>query len=249
MKVALAVALLAAVLLLVACALPVLPGYPTPLPTLDVENSIIQTFSAAQTQTAALLPPPASAVQSAASLPASTPTLDLTLSPLPTNTLPSNTPTPTLRFTFTPTQKPTRTSSPLPIPPTPSRVPTSFTKIKTPTRDPDSSDKFWSCKVLSHYPADGTIFQPGEAFVASWKLKNTGGQIWLVNNVDYLYQKGTEMHLQNRYDIPKTVLPNETVTVKVQMVAPNEKDAYHAVWALDAGNKIFCYMKVSIRVK
>lgn len=85
--------------------------------------------------------------------------------------------------------------------------------------------------------------------MASWKIKNTGGQIWLVNNVDYLYQKGTEMHLQSRYDIPKTVLPNETITLKAQMVAPNEKDAYHTIWALDAGNRIFCYLQVAIRVK
>ncbi len=237
--------LFAAMLALLACQMPFLPAYLTPVPTLDVENSIAETFAVAQTQTAVLLPSPSPTL----GLPSSTSTFQLALSPTQTKILPTDTPTPTLRFTFTPTQKPTRTSTPLRIPPTPSRVPTSFTKIKTPTRDPDSSGKNWSCKILSHYPSDGTVFHPGEAFVASWKLKNTGGQMWFVNNVDYLYQKGTEMHLQSRYDIPKTVLPNDTVTIKVPMIAPQQKDAYHAIWALDAGSRIFCYMQVAIRVK
>ncbi len=245
--------LLAEAFLLLGCALPALPGYPTPIPTLDVENSIIETFSAAQTQTAALLPSTSPSLLPTDHLPSVTATLQGTLLPTQVRPLPSHTPTTTLRYTLTPTEKPTITSTPLPIPPTPTHVPTFSgdiaTKVKTPTIDPDFSGKHWSCKILSHYPPDGAIFHPGEAFVASWKLKNTGGQMWWVNNVDYLYQKGTEMHLQSRYDIPKTVLPNETVTIKVPMVAPNEKDAYHTIWALDAGNRIFCYMQVAIRVK
>lgn len=244
---------LATTLMLLACELPALPGYPTPGSTLDVENSIAGTFSAAQTQTAALLPPASPAAPTITDIPSSTATLWFTLSPTNTKILPTDTPTPTLRYTLTPTEKPTITSTPLPIPPTPSRAATfsgdMATRIKTPTIDPDSSGKHWSCKILSHYPPDGTIFHPGEAFVATWKLKNTGGQIWWVNNVDYLYQKGTEMHLEKRYDIPKTVLPNDTVTVKVPMIAPDQKDAYRTIWALDAGNRIFCYMQVAIRVK
>lgn len=247
------VVLLAVVTLLLACELPALPGYPTPGPTLDVENSIAGTFSAAQTQTAALLPPTSPAAPTGTGIPSSTVTLRFTLLPTKTKVLPTDTPTPTLRYTLTPTEKPTATSTPLPIPPTPSRAATfsgdMATKIKTPTIDPDSSGKNWACKILSHYPTDGTIIQPGEEFIASWKLKNTGAETWLVNNVDYIYQKGSEMHVDNRYDIPKTVMYGDTVTIKVPMVAPKSRDAYRTIWALDSGKRIFCYMQIAIRVK
>ncbi|MFZ5820977.1 MAG: NBR1-Ig-like domain-containing protein [Chloroflexota bacterium] len=247
------IVLLIVVAILLACELPALPGYPTPGPTLDVENSIAGTFSAAQTQTAALLPPASPAAPTGTGIPSSTVTLEFTLSPTKTKVPPTGTPTPTLRYTLTPTEKPTITSTPLPIPPTPSRAATfsgdMATKMKTPTIDPDSSGKNWACKILSQYPPNGTIIQPGEEFTASWKLKNNGAETWLVNNVDYIYQKGSEIHVDNRYDIPKTVMYGDTVTIKVPMVAPKSRDAYRTIWALDSGKRIFCYMQIAIRVK
>ncbi|MFZ5911740.1 MAG: NBR1-Ig-like domain-containing protein [Chloroflexota bacterium] len=247
------IVLLTVTLMLLGCEFPALPGYPTPGPTLDVENSIAGTSSAAQTQTAALLPPASPAAPTGTDLPSSTATLRFTLSPTKTKILPTDTPTPTLRYTLTPTLKPTVTSTPLPIPPTPSRAATfsgdMATKIKTPTIDPDSSGKNWACKILSQYPPNGTIIERGDKFIAVWKLKNTGAETWFINNVDYLYQKGSELHLEDRYDIPKTVMYGDTVTIKVPMVAPKERDAYRTIWALDSGKRIFCYMQIAIRVK
>ena len=66
---------------------------------------------------------------------------------------------------------------------------------------------------------DGTIMEPGETFMKTWRLKNTGTCTW---NSSYkiVYWSGDLMGGALEYPLPGMVVPGEEVEIPLSLTAP-----------------------------
>lgn len=212
-------ALLVIALLIISCDVSTFITPPEAIPT-SAPGSI-DTIVA---QTAA-----AAASQTAALIP---PTLTPSITPLPSQT-PSITPTATASFVF--------------------RLPTT-TKVKTATVPPSSgssggSTAGFKCSLVSRTPDNGAVFNPGQSFTESWKIKNTGSEKWPSSTVDFIFVSGENMSSITGLDLPTTVNPGGTVTLSVNMTAPTTTGTHKTTWSLRAGKSQFCSVSLSITVQ
>jgi hypothetical protein len=88
-----------------------------------------------------------------------------------------------------------------------------------------------------------------QSFSVSWTVQNTGGAAWDSRSIDFVYTGGTKLSSLKALDLPKSVAPGESVTLKVTMVAPGSPDTYKTVWMLESGKNTFCRLDITIVVK
>ncbi|MFN8412613.1 MAG: NBR1-Ig-like domain-containing protein [Anaerolineales bacterium] len=216
--------------LITSCGAPFTPAAPTP--TLvnpfppEVLNGIIQqTSEAAQTQTAISLP---------------TSTATATITPTPTIT-PTFTPTfifhvgPSETSTLSPSEFSTLSAASI-AGTLPSGTLTIFDKIAT----AKAESRIWSCVILEK---SQSRVSPGEKFYVTWIVKNNGSKTWTNNGVDFVYVSGYRTDERHIQDLPKTIEPNHTITLRVHVVAPKQEGTYNLIWSLQVGRGLFCHMK------
>ena len=125
---------------------------------------------------------------------------------------------------FTPTLEPTAVLTPTPQTP----VPTAAIPLEvTPTPvECDNSDFIVDVNV-----EDGTVMLPGQDFVKTWRLKNTGSCTWTTN---YTLVYGGYTVKMDGIPIPlgQSVLPGEEVEVSVQFKAPPTPGEYVSYWRM-----------------
>lgn len=213
--------LVTSILLSLACAVPGMqsPALPT-LPPGGINTIIAMTAGAAQTQTAAVLP-------------AASPTPLPSFTPTKTVIPPTETPTPTETVIFS-IIKPTSTKAPATSKPSSSSGTT--------------TDKY-TCSLVAQTPSNNTKFDPGAKFDVAWKVKNTGNKVWDKGSVDFIFKGGQNLASISGYDLPGDVPVNGTITLTLQMTAPNDSGTYTSNWALRRGKTNFCVMSVKIVVK
>ena len=106
------------------------------------------------------------------------------------------------------------------------------------------------CEVESLTKPTGS-FSPKQNFDAIWIVKNTSGLKWDKNEVDYKYLSGKKMHKYEKiYDLPQTIYHNDTITIIVDMTAPDdEPGTYSTTWAIVQGTTTICELPITITVK
>ena len=93
------------------------------------------------------------------------------------------------------------------------------------------------CQVVANLVGetipDGTIMQPGETFLKTWRLKNNGTCTW---NTAYkiVYWSGDLMGGALEYPLPKAVAPGEDVEIPLSLVAPTSNGNYSGYWKLQS---------------
>lgn len=149
--------------------------------------------------------------------------------------------------TATPTEA--QTSTPLPSPTvTPSLNLTPPTPVPSATVDPNSPE-YWACKMRSQVPSDGAKFEPKERFDVAWQVENFGYETWEPDTIRVTYHSGRRLHVNDAVKLKKSV-PSDTWTqIVVPMVAPRSAGSYTTTWAMWYGDRAFCLMTVTIRVK
>lgn len=87
---------------------------------------------------------------------------------------------------------------------------------------------------------DGTVFKPGENFVKTWRLKNTGSCAW-TSGYDIFFAGGDAMSAPSSVQLTAgTVNTGQTVDVSVNLKAPTPAGTYRGNWQLrDPGDVIF----------
>lgn len=158
--------------------------------------------------------------------------------------IPSLTPTPTITPTVnTPTPLPSATSTVIFIlsTPTPLVLPTSTSG--------GTSSQNYSCQVTRVSPANGTAFDPRDDFDAIWTVRNNGQKDWNRNSVDYVYSSGDKIHKVSGYDLDDNVDTGNSIDLGVDMQAPKNSGNYSTTWTMRAGDKTFCTLTLSIRVR
>ena len=123
-------------------------------------------------------------------------------------------------------------------PPSPAATPTA-------TTDPDLCN-------ISHMTgetiADGTVFDAGDTFTKSWTLRNNGICDW-TTDYRFVFESGDRMGGATSQALPHVVKPHDTITLSVDLTAPDDNGEYAGTWRLlaDDGEKLGFYW-VKIRV-
>ena len=94
-----------------------------------------------------------------------------------------------------------------------------------------------TCQVVANLVGetipDGTIMQPDETFLKTWRLKNNGTCTW---NTSYkiVYWSGDLMGGLQEYPLPKVVAPGEEIEISLSLVAPTTNGNFSGFWKLQS---------------
>ncbi len=150
-------------------------------------------------------------------------TLEALINPSPTNT-------------FTP--YPSKTATPVPLIPL----------IQT-INPPAKTASPYECSVVAQYPQNGTIFRSGFDFDGKWTIKNVGTAVWDTSSFHLNYIGGDYLNKRNNsYDLPKMVVPGDTINVIVDLMAPLEKGSYTTIWGITSQKVDACLFSLRIVV-
>lgn len=95
---------------------------------------------------------------------------------------------------------------------------------------------------------DGTVFEPGDNFVKTWKLRNAGTCDW-APDTRMVFEDGDQLDGPDYVELDETIEPGETITVEIPMEAPSSEGDYVGVWRLTApdGTKMGKYwVKITV---
>ena len=92
-----------------------------------------------------------------------------------------------------------------------------------------------NCDNLAHlenetFP-DQTSFSPGEQFEKKWTIQNVGSCTW-DTSYSLVFVGGETMNANSPIQFNHTVVPNETIELKIQFSAPQEEGYYEGFWKL-----------------
>ncbi len=121
---------------------------------------------------------------------------------------------PTLTATITPTSGPTETP----------------TITATPTGIICDAMEFVSDSSVP----DGTQMTPGQQFVKTWKIKNTGTCTW-TQGYNLIFAYGSKLGGQTTA-LTGDVQPDAETEVSINLTAPNSPDTYSGYWRLTNNN-------------
>lgn len=78
---------------------------------------------------------------------------------------------------------------------------------------------------------DGTVFQAGDTFVKTWRLRNSGATTW---TTDYTlrHTANERMNGPDEVCLSQPVAPGETVEISVLLTAPNKQGRHRSTWQL-----------------
>lgn len=88
-----------------------------------------------------------------------------------------------------------------------------------------------SANLTQEDPPDGTIFKPGESFLKTWWLQNTGTCTW-DSTYKLVYWDGELMGGAVSYPLPVVVAPGETKEIPILLQAPATDGQYRGYWRL-----------------
>ncbi len=146
----------------------------------------------------------------------------LTQSAPPATPTPLASPTPLL-----PSPMPSGSPAETPTLPVMTPAPTDNTPSPTQTETPCHQAAFVADVTIP----DGTLMMPGERFVKTWRLRNTGSCAW-TPDYSLVFDHGVLMGGPREVPLDETVRPGETVEVSVELFAPQEAGVYQGFWRL-----------------
>ena len=176
---------------------------------------------------------PGAATATLPPLPTLAPTL--TAGPADTATLPA-----TAAATAAPSDTPAANATAAPTTPAATAAPASATPAGTSTAvvtqgaGTDRADFVADVTV-----PDGTTFTPGQTFVKTWQLKNSGTNAWS-SSYSLVYVRGDQMGGPASVPLSGTVAAGATVEVSVSLTAPAKLGSYTGFWMLrNPAGKLF----------
>jgi hypothetical protein len=118
-------------------------------------------------------------------------------------------------------------ATPTPNPGTSTPTPTQ-TPSPTATQLPDCKDK---ADFISETIPDETVLNPGAPFMKTWVLKNAGTCTWTPDYSLVLVQ-GESMSGSNPLPFGQTVVPGNTIELKLSQIAPSDPGEHAGYWKL-----------------
>ncbi|MFZ6020112.1 MAG: NBR1-Ig-like domain-containing protein [Chloroflexota bacterium] len=78
---------------------------------------------------------------------------------------------------------------------------------------------------------DGSEFSPGQTFIKTWRLKNTGSCTW-TTSYRVVFDSGNVLGAPPSFNLPVNVPPDGLVDISVNMKAPEQLREYESYWKL-----------------
>ncbi len=144
-----------------------------------------------------------------------------TLQPWVTVAATWRTATATLTATPSPTPTPTATATPTPRA---TLLPPALVVTATPTCR-------FVAELVDETIPDGTHLAAGETFHKTWTLKNAGTCAW-APSFSLVFARGDRMSGATQSRLGQEVLPGETITLGVDLAAPQDAGEYRGYWQL-----------------
>lgn len=88
-----------------------------------------------------------------------------------------------------------------------------------------------SANLVQEDPPDGKIFAPGESFLKSWSLQNTGTCTW-DKTYKLVYWDGDLIGGAVSYNLPVVIAPGETKEIPILLQSPATEGSYRGYWRL-----------------
>jgi hypothetical protein len=86
---------------------------------------------------------------------------------------------------------------------------------------------------------DGTVFEPGETFTKTWRLRNDGDSTW-TTSYSVVFDEGNDMGADASIPLTNEVAPGQTVDISVEMTAPDDVGEHSGFWLIrNAAGQIF----------
>lgn len=140
---------------------------------------------------------------------------------------------------------PTATITATPVPPTGQVPPTASATAPIPATAATSCDK---AQFVSETIPDNTTYSGGDDFTKSWTLKNIGTCSW-TPSYSLVFVSGDAMAGPANVSLAANVNSGQTVTVSVNLEAPDGNGTYRGNWGLrNAAGVIFSSFWVQIKV-
>ena len=79
---------------------------------------------------------------------------------------------------------------------------------------------------------DGTVFEPGESFTKSWRLRNDGSCTW-GDGYSLVFSSGSRMDAASSVPLAGITDPGEMIAVSVDCAAPEDEGEYEGYWMLE----------------
>ena len=84
---------------------------------------------------------------------------------------------------------------------------------------------------VSQTVEDGTVFGPGEAFIITWTLKNTGTSVWTGSYLLRFFS-GNAFGAPDEIFLDRDVAPGDTIDIAIPMKAPTTPGDYRSDWVM-----------------
>ncbi len=131
--------------------------------------------------------------------------------------------------------QPTSEATQVPASPTATTAPTA-TSTPQPTATMPPTPTSASCTNQAKFIDDVTIpddteMLPGQEFIKTWRLQNTGTCIWS-DQYALIFVKGDQMNGNSPLPLVGSVAPNSTVDISVTLNAPGTTGTYRGNWVL-----------------
>lgn len=84
---------------------------------------------------------------------------------------------------------------------------------------------------VSQSPADYSTLAPGTAFKMTWTVKNVGKSTW-TTAYQMRFFANNPLSGPAAVNLSRNVLPNETIDITIDLVAPANPGDYHSIWVL-----------------
>ncbi len=98
-------------------------------------------------------------------------------------------------------------------------------------------DKYaWDVATVDVNIPDNTVMSPGQDFVKTWKIKNTGACTW-GEGYQLVFSYGEEMEGEPQ-PLSAAIAPGQEVDVSVQFTAPDLAGSYFSFWTLQSDRDI-----------
>jgi hypothetical protein len=118
---------------------------------------------------------------------------------------------------------------------------------------PASAPPAIACRNDSEFVRDVTIrdntkLAPGEAFVKTWRLRNTGSCTW-TDGYQLAFQRGNRMASPESVALERDVAPKEAVDISVPFTAPDKQGKHRSQWRMRAPDGTFFGTRPYVQIR
>jgi len=90
-----------------------------------------------------------------------------------------------------------------------------------------------NAEFISETIPDNTVFDPGDGFIKTWTIKNTGYCTWN-SNYHLVLESGNAMGGDKYVSLSESVAPGQSIKISANLTAPSSPGTYRGEWRVQS---------------